>query len=288
MYHDQALIALKMILRDEAVNFTMGLPYIRTSCSSGTAYDIAPKFISQRKHNDSGHKISCSIIYRNKKRYSMAGQKTTLDILKEYNIKPRKALGQNFLIDDNINRFIVESLELENDDLVLEIGAGLGELVDLMKDEAGLVLALEIDRGLNALLEEKFQSEKKVRVLNEDILKCDLGGLIKKCNFKQAIIVGNLPYYISSPIIFHLIKYRQIISKVIIMIQKEVAQRIVAKVGCKDYGILSCLLDYYSEKKIIKIVKSSCFFPRPKVDSAIIELSFYKNPPIKVKSEDFF
>jgi len=218
----------------------------------------------------------------------MAGQKTTLDILKEYNIKPRKALGQNFLIDDNINRFIVESLELENDDLVLEIGAGLGELVDLMKDEAGLVLALEIDRGLNALLEEKFQSEKKVRVLNEDILKCDLGGLIKKCNFKQAIIVGNLPFYISSPIIFHLIKYRQIISKVIIMIQKEVAQRIVAKVGCKDYGILSCLLDYYSEKKIIKIVKSSCFFPRPKVDSAIIELSFYKNPPIKVKSEDFF
>ena len=218
----------------------------------------------------------------------MAGQKTTLDILKEYNIKPRKALGQNFLIDDNINRFIVESLELENDDLVLEIGAGLGELVDLMKDEAGLVLALEIDRGLNALLEEKFQSEKKVRVLNEDILKCDLGGLIKKYNFKQAIIVGNLPFYISSPIIFHLIKYRQIISKVIIMIQKEVAQRIVAKVGCKDYGILSCLLDYYSEKKIIKIVKSSCFFPRPKVDSAIIELSFYKNPPIKVKSEDFF
>jgi len=218
----------------------------------------------------------------------MAGQKTTLDILKEYNIKPRKALGQNFLIDDNINRFIVESLELENDDLVLEIGAGLGELVDLMKDEAGLVLALEIDRGLNALLEEKFQSEKKVRVLNEDILKCDLGGLIKKCNFKQAIIVGNLPYYISSPIIFHLIKYRQIISKVIIMIQKEVAQRMVAKAGGKDYGILSCLLGYYGKCEILKVVKNSCFFPKPKVDSAIVGLSFYEKPLIEVKDEELF
>lgn len=218
----------------------------------------------------------------------MAGHKTTLDLFKEYNIRPRKSLGQNFLIDDNINRFIIDNLQLCDKDLVIEIGAGLGELVNLMKEKAGLVLALEIDRGLNALLVERFEAEKKVKVLNEDILKCNLSDLIKKSNFKQAVVVGNLPYYISSPIIFHLINYRQIISKVIIMLQKEVAQRMVADAGGKDYGILSCLLRYYGKCEIIKVVKSSCFFPRPKVDSAIVELSFYKKPLIEVKDEELF
>ncbi len=218
----------------------------------------------------------------------MAGRKTTLDLLKKYNINPRKSLGQNFLIDDNINRFIVEKLQLQKKDLVLEIGAGLGELVNLMKEEAGLILALEIDRGLNVLLKERFEAEKTVRVLDKDILKCDLDDLIKEYNFKQLIVVGNLPYYISSPIIFQLIKYRQIIKKTIIMLQKEVAERLVAEVGGKDYGILSCFLNYYGEQKIIKKVKSGCFFPKPKVDSAIIELSFYKKPLIEVESEDFF
>lgn len=218
----------------------------------------------------------------------MAGRKATVDLLNEYKISPRKSLGQNFLIDDNINRFIVEKLQLQKKDLVLEIGAGLGELVNLMKDEAGLILALEIDRGLNVLLKERFEAEKTVRVLDKDILKCNLDDLIKKYNFKQLVVVGNLPYYISSPIIFQLIKYRQVIKKTIIMLQREVAERLVAKVGGKDYGILSCFLNYYGEQKIIKKVKSSCFFPRPKVDSAIIELSFYKKPLIEVENEDFF
>jgi 16S rRNA (adenine1518-N6/adenine1519-N6)-dimethyltransferase len=218
----------------------------------------------------------------------MAGHKTTLDLLKEYNIRPQKSLGQNFLIDDNINRFIVEKLELKKKKLVLEIGAGLGELVNFIKDDAGLVLALEFDRGLSGLLQQRFKSEANVRVLNQDILECKLSALIEEYNFKQAVVVGNLPYYISSPIIFHLIKYRQIIDKAIIMLQKEVAQRIVAKAGGKDYGILSCLLEYYGKSKIIKVVKSNCFFPRPKVDSAIIELTFYKKPLFKVANEDLF
>lgn len=218
----------------------------------------------------------------------MAGHKTTLGLLKEYNIRPLKSLGQNFLIDDNINRFIVEKLELKKKKLVLEIGAGLGELVNFMKDESGLVLALEIDRGLSGFLQKRFKSEVNVRVLNQDILESNLSALIDEYNFKQAVVVGNLPYYISSPIIFHLIKYRQVIDKAIIMLQKEVAQRIVAKPGGKDYGILSCLLEYYGKSKIIKVVKSNCFFPRPKVDSAIIELTFHKKPLIKVANEDLF
>jgi 16S rRNA (adenine1518-N6/adenine1519-N6)-dimethyltransferase len=121
--------------------------------------------------------------------------------------------------------------------------------------------------------------------MEEDILKCDLSGLVKNHGFKELVVVGNLPYYISSPIVFHLIKYRRIIKKAVIMLQKEVAQRLVAKVNSKDYGILSCLLDYYASRQIIKVVKNSCFMPVPKVDSAIVELSFYKNSPIKVNDE---
>jgi 16S rRNA (adenine1518-N6/adenine1519-N6)-dimethyltransferase len=218
----------------------------------------------------------------------MAGHKTTLDILRKYDLKPKKYLGQNFLIDDNINRFIVKALGLSKDGAVLEIGAGLGELVNLIKEEASLVMAFEIDNDLCNLMRQRFDAEKKVEVFNQDILSTDLEELIKGRGFNEITIVGNLPYYISSAIIFHLINYRRLIKKVLIMLQLEVALRLVSEAGTKDYGILSCLLDYYARKKIIKKVKKSCFLPQPKVDSALVELSFYKQPPIKVKDEDLF
>jgi 16S rRNA (adenine1518-N6/adenine1519-N6)-dimethyltransferase len=218
----------------------------------------------------------------------MAGHKTTLDILKEYNLRPKKYLGQNFLIDDNINRFIVKTLDLSKNDVVLEIGAGLGELVNLIKEKASLIIALEIDNELCNLLRQRFETDKKVEVLNEDILNTDLEQLRKNSGFKQITVLGNLPYYISSAIMFHLVNYRHLIKKALIMLQFEVALRLVAEPGTKDYGILSCLLGYYASKKIIKKIKRNCFLPQPKVDSAVVELSFYKKPLIKVEDEDLF
>jgi 16S rRNA (adenine1518-N6/adenine1519-N6)-dimethyltransferase len=185
--------------------------------------------------------------------------------------KPKKRLGQNFLIDKNIQRKIVGSCELKPEDTVLEIGAGKGELTKLIAERVNRVYALEIDKDLFKILKDNLRQVLNTRLINQDILKFDLGKYFR--DIRQKIkIVGNIPYYISSPIMEHLFKFRDKIDTIFITVQKEFAKRMNAYAGSKDYSALSCFIQYYGEPKILLNIKRTCFFPVPKVDSCLVRL----------------
>lgn len=197
-------------------------------------------------------------------------------------IKPKKKLGQNFLLDKNIQHKIIAACDFKSVDCVLEIGAGRGELTKLIAEKVAKVYALEIDPDLCGFLKEHLKEYKNVIIVNQDILKFNF-----KTYFKNRVkVLGNIPYYISTAIIEHLFKFRQKIETAFITVQKEFAARITAVPGSKDYGSLSCFVQYYANPKRLFIIKKNSFFPAPKVDSAFLKIEMKREASFKPKEEE--
>ena len=204
-------------------------------------------------------------------------------------IKPKKSLGQNFLIDKNIQNKIVRASGIKHDDLVLEIGSGRGDLTAQLVLVAKKVYALEIDERLYALLDERLAPHENYQILKNDILKFDLNNFLQKEKIHRKIkVIGNIPYYISSPIIEQLINYRRNIEVAFITVQKEFGRRMVARPGSKEFGAFSCFVQYYLEPKILFLIKKNSFQPVPKIDSCFLSLRMRANPAVKVRVEVYF
>ncbi len=199
-------------------------------------------------------------------------------------IKPKKRLGQNFLTDKNIQRKLIASYNLESTDSVLEVGAGYGELTKLIAKNASFVYALEIDPELCKILRGNTEAYPNIKIINRDILKFNLKSYFRKANNKIKV-VGNIPYYITTPIIECLFKYRDKIECVFITVQKEFAKRIAAGPGSKEYGSFSCFVQYYSIPRVLFYIKKGSFLPAPKVDSCLLELKIRQVPAVNVKDE---
>lgn len=207
------------------------------------------------------------------------------NILNSNHIRAKKRLGQNFLSNVEALELIACSANLNNSDCVLEIGAGIGNLSSLIAPLAGKFYALEKDRFLKKTLNKELSDFKNTTIILSDILKFDLKSIFTG---KKIKVIGNLPYYITSPILLHLIEQREYIETICITVQKEVAERIVAAPGSKDYGRLSCLLQYHTKAQLLEIFPRDFFIPRPEVDSALVRLDILNKPSIKVKDEKIF
>ena len=211
-------------------------------------------------------------------------------ILKKYNITANKRLGQNFLIDDNTIENIVKIADTSKQDLVIEIGPGLGTLTSKLLENAGKVIAIELDEKMINILEDRFKFYNNFVLLNEDVLKVNLQELISK-NKQDLVntkIIGNLPYYITTPIIMKLLENKLDIESITVMVQKEVADRITATPGDKLSGAITYSVDYYSEATSEIFVSKDSFIPSPEVDSEVIKLKIRKEPKVKVKNEKLF
>lgn len=210
----------------------------------------------------------------------------TIAILNKYDFVFRKQFGQNFLIDTHVLDKIIAAAGITEDDLVIEIGPGIGTLTQYLAYHAREVLAVEIDHDLIPILEDTLSAYDNVHVLNEDILKVDIRAMIEKYNDgKKAKVVANLPYYITTPIIMELLEKRIPVESITVMVQKEVAMRMQAEPGTKDYGALSLAVQYYASPYLAANVPQNCFMPRPKVGSAVIQLTCHDEPPVKVRDE---
>lgn len=217
---------------------------------------------------------------------SLGNPKNTIEILKKYNFTFQKKYGQNFLIDSNILKKIVSSANINKEDFVLEIGPGIGTLTQYLCEEAKEVLAVEIDKSLIPILEDTLGEYDNVTILNQDIMKTDIEEIIRERNNNNPIkVVANLPYYITTPIVMNLLEHKLPIDSITIMIQKEVAERMEAGPGTKDYGALSLAVQYYSEPSIMVNVSPSCFIPQPKVGSSVIKLDLIGKKPYNVLDE---
>lgn len=217
---------------------------------------------------------------------ALGNPKNTIEILNKYSFVFQKKFGQNFLIDNHVLEKIVRAADITKDDFVLEIGPGIGTLTQYLCENAREVLAIEIDKKLIPILEETLADYDNVSILNEDILKVDIASIVKEYNNNKPIkVVANLPYYITTPIIMDLFEKHVPLSGVTIMIQKEVADRIKAGPGSKEYGALSLAVQYYAKPYIAANVPPNCFMPRPKVGSAVINLTPHENPPYNVENE---
>ena len=206
--------------------------------------------------------------------------KETLKILEKYNIRADKALGQNFLVNDEIINKIIEVSNINSDDIIIEIGPGLGVLTNLLLEKSENVIAVELDKRMITILQDRFSKNKNLELINQDILKVDLKKLIeteKKEENSQVKIVANLPYYISTPIIMKLLEEYKIIDEIIVMVQKEVAERLTAKTGTRMAGSITYGVEYYSTAYSEILVPKESFIPRPKVESEVIKLILRKN-----------
>lgn len=215
--------------------------------------------------------------------------------MKAKGLSPRKSLGQNFLVDANIARKIVEKAELTPEDIVVEIGPGLGALTQELARRAGLVIALEIDRGLVAALREIVTGIENVCLVEGDALKTDFDELVREVlgvedrgRLPGYKIVANLPYCITSPLLVHLLGNNFNIQYLVVMLQAEVAERLVARPGVKDYGTLTVFVQYFAEPRIIMRVPRTVFYPRPEVDSAVVRLVVRPQPPVDIEDREFF
>ena len=211
----------------------------------------------------------------------------TIEILDKYGFSFQKKYGQNFLIDENVVRKIVREAGVTKDDCVLEIGPGIGTMTQILCEEAREVVAVEIDKKLIPILENDTLSYyNNVTVINEDVLKLDIVKLAAEHNNSEPIkVVANLPYYITTPIVMGLFESKVPLDSITIMVQKEVADRMQVGPGTKDYGALSLAVQYYAKPQVVLTVPASCFMPRPNVDSAVIRLTRYEEPPVQVKDE---
>ena len=211
----------------------------------------------------------------------------TIAVLKKYDFKIQKKFGQNFLIDPHVLEKIVEAAELTPEDCVVEIGPGLGAMTQYLAKRAGRVAAVEIDRALIPILQETLADCENVEIINEDILKVDLTRLAEEKNGGRPIkVVANLPYYITTPIVMSLLEKRVPLYSMTIMVQKEVAERMQAGPGGKEYGALSLAVQYFADARIVANVPPNCFIPRPGVGSAVVCLKRYEEPPVSVPDED--
>lgn len=210
-------------------------------------------------------------------------------LMKKYNLTANKKLGQNFLVDSEAINSIVASANLTKKDMVIEIGPGLGTLTSMLIEKAGKVIAIELDDRMIKILGDRFLLYDNFELINEDVLKVDLSSLIEKnSEFENIKVVANLPYYITTPIIMKLLENRLKIESITIMIQKEVAERIVATPGSKLSGAITYSVHYYAEPEKIALVPNTSFIPSPEVDSEVIKLNIRKSPPVKIDNERLF
>ena len=211
-------------------------------------------------------------------------------LMKKYKIKANKSLGQNFLIDDTVIEDIVNGAKIEPEDLVIEIGPGLGSMTALLLEKAKKVLCVELDKKMVNILIDRFKIYKNFEIINEDILKIDLKKIIEKekqeNQIKNVKIVANLPYYITTPIIMKLLEEELDLESITVMIQKEVADRIIAIPGKKNTGAITYSVYYYAETEAILEVPKDSFIPAPEVTSKVIKLNIRKEPPVKPESKE--
>lgn len=207
----------------------------------------------------------------------------TIEILEKYHFNFQKKFGQNFLIDTHILEGIIDGAEIGPDDCVLEIGPGIGTMTQYLCERARFVIAVEIDKNLIPILNDTLSAYDNKIIINEDVLKLDINELAKTYNDGRPIkVVANLPYYITTPIIMGLFENKVPLESITVMVQKEVAERMQVGPGTKDYGALSLAVQYYAVPKVLMIVSSHCFIPRPNVDSAVIRLTLHKEKPVCV------
>lgn len=212
-------------------------------------------------------------------------------IMNKFNIRADKSLGQNFLIDENIVNSIIENSFITKEDLVIEIGPGLGTLTSKLLEKAGKVICIELDSRMINILSSRFSLYKNFELINNDILKVNLKKLIEEnlCqNIKYVKVVANLPYYITTPIIMKLLEDKLTLTSITVMVQKEVAIRLASNPGEKESGAITCAIHYYTNPKIIVDVPNTSFIPSPKVDSAVIKFDVLHTPSINVVDEKLF
>mgnify|MGYP000685613427 FL=1 len=216
----------------------------------------------------------------------LSNPQRTIEVIKKYEFCFQKKFGQNFLIDGHVLDKIIAGAGVTKDDMVLEIGPGIGTMTQYLAEAAGKVVAVEIDRNLLPILQETLADYDNVKVIHADVLSLDLEKLVQEENGGRPIkVVANLPYYITTPIIMALFEQHVPLANVTVMVQKEVADRLKSGPGSKDYGALSLAVQYYAEPYIVANVPCNCFMPRPNVDSAVIRLTRYEEPPVQVKDE---
>lgn len=220
----------------------------------------------------------------------IATPKRTKEILDKYGFSFKKSLGQNFLIDTNILRNIVEYGEVSEKTAAIEIGPGIGALTEQIAKRAGKVFAFEIDQRLLPILEDTLCPYDNVTVIHKDILKADVTELIGEelKMYEEVRVIANLPYYVTTPIIMKLLQEGLPLKSITVMLQKEVAERMAAKPGTKEYGSLSIAVQYFTQAETVMIVPKTVFVPQPNVDSAVIRLVVREEPPVRVKDEEFF
>ena len=216
----------------------------------------------------------------------LGNPKNTIEILQKYNFNFQKKFGQNFLINTGVLEDIIDAAEVTDEDMVLEIGPGIGTMTQYLCENARQVIAVEIDTNLIPILKDTLSAYDNVKIINEDILKVDINALAGEYNNGRPIkVVANLPYYITTPIIMGLFESHVPIESITVMVQKEVADRMQAGPGTKDYGALSLAVQYYSKPQIVVNVPPSCFMPQPKVGSTVISLRRHQEPVVQVEDE---
>lgn len=214
----------------------------------------------------------------------------TQEILKKFGFSFKKSLGQNFLIDTNILKRIVDHANLTEQSGAIEIGPGIGALTEQLARNSEKVVAFEIDQRLLPILKETLAPYPNTTIIHEDVLKANVKEVIEEQfeGIEDIMVVANLPYYVTTPIIMKLLEEKLPIRGIVCMLQKEVADRIAAKPGGKEYGSLSIAVQYYTEAETVMIVPKTVFMPQPNVDSAVIRLTVRQEPVVKVRNEDFF
>lgn len=216
----------------------------------------------------------------------LGNPKNTIEILQKYNFNFQKKFGQNFLINTGVLEDIIDAAEVTDEDMVLEIGPGIGTMTQYLCENARQVIAVEIDTNLIPILKDTLSAYDNVRIINDDILKVDINELAREYNNGRPIkVVANLPYYITTPIIMGLFESHVPIESITVMVQKEVADRMQAGPGTKDYGALSLAVQYYSKPQIVVNVPPSCFMPQPKVGSTVISLKRHQQPVVQLEDE---
>lgn len=218
----------------------------------------------------------------------LSNPQVTIETIKKYNFAFQKKFGQNFLIDAHVLDKIILAAGVTKEDVVLEIGPGIGTMTQYLAEAAKEVIAVEIDKMLIPILQDTLKDYDNVTLVNDDILKVDIESLIKDKNDGRPVkVVANLPYYITTPIIMGLFENHVPLENITVMVQKEVAQRMQAAPGTKDYGALSLAVQYYAETYIAANVPPNCFIPRPNVGSAVIRLTRWEEAPVSVQDEKF-
>lgn len=216
----------------------------------------------------------------------LSNPQKTIEVIQKYDFHFQKKFGQNFLVDGHVLDKIVEGAGVTKDDFVMEIGPGIGTMTQYLSDAAREVVAVEIDKNLIPILDDTLQGYDNISVIQGDILKMDINRLVEENNGGRPIkVVANLPYYITTPIIMGLFENHVPVDNITVMVQKEVAQRMMVGPGTKDYGALSLAVQYYAKPYLVANVPCHCFIPRPNVDSAVVRLTRYGTPPVHVDDE---